>query len=62
MVMSTSTLRHHDNLKCDVCGRFVSYQDLLEGKAYHNMVTPDSIWTTETHETLCKEHKNELRL
>lgn len=54
--MFMTTLRLHDNLKCEVCGRFVSYKDILEGKADHKMITPDSVWTTETYETLCRDH------
>ncbi len=43
--------------RCNVCGRFVSYQDILDGKASHVLVTPESLKTRETFETLCKEHK-----
>ena len=40
-------------LKCDVCGRFISYQDLEDGKAKHVMITPDSDVSYESFETLC---------
>jgi hypothetical protein len=44
------------NPKCDECGRFVSYEDLINGRAVNKMVTPDSELTTETFETLCPKH------
>jgi hypothetical protein len=34
----------------------VSYQDILDGKATHILVTPESLVTHETFETLCKQH------
>ena len=37
--------------KCDICGRFVSYADLDNEKAKHNLVTPDSAYTFEKWET-----------
>ncbi len=49
-------LTTNDKFKCDECGEFVPYQDILEGRACHVMVTPDSHWTDETYKTLCGEH------
>ena len=46
-------------IKCDYCGRFVSYKDLDEGKAYRIMVTPDSHFTKEDYETVCKKCNKE---
>lgn len=43
-------------LKCDVCGRFIAYNDLHNGKAIHRMITPDSDISFEEFETLCPEH------
>ena len=42
--------------KCDVCGRFISYADLDNGLAIHQMILPDSDFSVETWETLCKKH------
>ncbi len=52
--------RLHDNLKCDECGKFISYQDLLEGLAYHSIIMPNSAQSHETYETLCREHRVQL--
>lgn len=46
--------------KCDVCGRFIGYQDLDNGKAVHQMILPDSDYSSETYETLCPVHNNPL--
>ncbi len=43
--------------RCDVCGRFISYQDFDDGLAIRYMKTPDSHYTAETYVTLCREHK-----
>lgn len=40
-------------LKCEVCGHFVSFKDIEEGRASHFMVTPDSDRSREEWETLC---------
>lgn len=42
--------------KCDVCGKFIPYGDLDNRKAVHKMILPDSDYSIETWETLCKEH------
>lgn len=44
-------------LKCDICGRFVSYADLESGAATRKMVTPDSYLSSESYETLCSNCK-----
>ena len=41
------------NPKCQVCGRFISFDDIESGKARHIMVTPDSHVSYEEWETLC---------
>jgi uncharacterized protein YlaI len=38
-------------IKCDVCGRFVSIDDLEKGLATRRLVTPDSHFTCEEYET-----------
>ena len=43
--------------RCDVCGKFIPYNDFHNGNAVTYMQTPDSELTTETYVTLCKEHK-----
>ena len=42
-------------IKCDFCGRFISIKDLDDEKAYIEMVSPDSHFTKEKYETICKE-------
>lgn len=42
--------------KCDICGKFIAYEDFHNGKAKSVMITPDSELTKETFETLCPEH------
>lgn len=39
--------------RCDVCGKFISFDDLAMGKARRELVTPDTAFTAETYETLC---------
>jgi len=41
--------------RCDVCGKFISMDDFDHG-AVRELVYPDSEFTRETFETLCKEH------
>ena len=43
-------------IKCDVCGRFISYSDLDSEVAIHWMTMPDSDLSSETWMTLCAEH------
>ena len=40
-------------LRCDICGRFVSYGALEDGRAIHRMVFPESEYSFETFETIC---------
>jgi len=42
-------------MKCDVCGKFISYKDIESGVADRRLLTPDSEFTAETYETLCKK-------
>ncbi len=44
-----------ERIKCSWCGRFISYDALYSGKAYHTMSTPDSDYTFEEWESCCKE-------
>jgi CRISPR/Cas system-associated protein Cas10 (large subunit of type III CRISPR-Cas system) len=44
--------------RCDVCGKFISFADFESGKALRIMVTPDSDYTAETFETLCRDHND----
>ena len=43
--------------RCDICGRFIPYHDFDSGLAVRYMKTPDSHFTAETWETLCRDHK-----
>jgi len=38
--------------RCDICGKFISYEEFSTGKATSQMVLPDSPFTRETHETV----------
>jgi len=49
-------LTSNQNLRCDVCGRFIKLEDIVEGRASFTLVTPDSLKTQETYEGLCREH------
>jgi len=49
--------KRQSTLKCGICGRFVSYDDLHSGKATHTMITPDSELTFEEWETICAKCK-----
>ena len=44
--------------KCDICGKFISYDELMSDKAVHKMVYPDSDLTIETWETYHVECNN----
>ena len=48
-------------MKCDYCGKFVSYKDIEDGKVVSQMVTPDSYFTKEEYETICKSCVNQRR-
>lgn len=55
VVVSTGRKMNCDAIKCDVCGKFIAYADLDEGKAIHHMSAPDSHFGSEQWETLCKK-------
>ncbi|MHA1470342.1 MAG: hypothetical protein ACTSSP_07245 [Candidatus Asgardarchaeia archaeon] len=42
-----------ERIRCEFCGRFISYKDLDEGKAIHRLVTPDSHLTRVEFESFC---------
>ena len=43
--------------KCDECGKFIPLADLTSGVATHKQVRPDSDYSTETDESLCRKCK-----
>ena len=45
--------------KCDECGKFIAYEDFVDGKATRELVTPESLYSHETYLTLCKEHAHD---
>jgi hypothetical protein len=47
--------------RCDVCGRFIAIADFDNGAVYR-LVSPDSEFTRETWETLCRKHAEEAGL
>ena len=46
----------NSKIRCDVCGKFISYNSIANGEATVKLLTPDSYYSTETHEYLCKDH------
>lgn len=40
--------------KCDCCGRFIPFTDFETGEALRQFITPDSEWTHERYENVCK--------
>ena len=44
----------NNTIKCDCCGKFISYQDLEDGKAKAEH-TPDSHFTVEGVDFVCKK-------
>lgn len=42
--------------RCDICGRFISFSDIENGLAVRELDTPDTHFTPEAYETLCREH------
>lgn len=44
------------NVSCDVCGQFISFEDLLEGKAVRKLSEPDSLCSKEKYTTYCSSH------
>jgi len=43
-------------LQCDICGHFISFDDLESGRATRKMVSCDSEYSCEDYETLCPKH------
>ena len=44
-----------NRIRCDICGCFISYKDIDEGKAILQMITLDSHFSKEEYETICKK-------
>jgi len=42
--------------RCNVCGKFISMEDFEKGHTSRVLLTPDSYYTREEYETLCKDH------
>ncbi len=42
--------------RCDVCGRFIPYEDIQSGAARRQLEQPDSDFGPERYETLCRDH------
>ena len=51
----TDIVERHDWNRCDVCGRFIALEDFERGAIRH-LIYPDSEFTRETWETLCRHH------
>lgn len=48
--------------RCDECGRLIGYDDLMNETATRRLLTPDSEFTQEEWETLCKRHAKKKAL
>lgn len=48
-------LNKKDRICCDYCGQFISYDDLMNDKAIHQLETPLSEFTEETYESVCSK-------
>jgi hypothetical protein len=44
--------------RCDICGRFIGMADFNSGKATRRMTTPNSDYSIEDYETLCRRHNS----
>ncbi len=42
-------------IKCDICGCFISYKDIDDGKAISQIITLDSHFSYEKYEDICKK-------
>ena len=42
-------------IKCDTCGKFISYKDLEAGKACHELLWPDNHFAGETYSSECRK-------
>lgn len=47
------SITRSNQIQCDGCGQFISIQDLMDEKASHHLLWPDSEFTTETFESFC---------
>ena len=47
----TSSIRYTSTMRCDICGRYVSIEDLEAGLAKRYLLYPDAEGTKETYET-----------
>ena len=42
--------------KCVECGQFVPFDDFITGAAINTLITPDSEFSAERFEVLCRKH------
>ena len=40
---------------CNYCGKFIAWKDINSGNAKYEMIIPDSYYTQEEWETVCKK-------
>lgn len=43
-------------IKCDICGKFISYSELQKGGGASSCFIPDTEFTKEEHIFRCKSH------
>jgi len=53
--------RDRFNFRCDICGRFIAFADILDKKAVHQMTMPDCHFGPETWETYHVSCENRKR-
>lgn len=51
-------LTRTNEIACDDCGKFISYQDLANGKATHRMTIQNAYGTEETWKSQCPHCKS----
>lgn len=44
-------LTKNGNIACDYCGKFIAIDELIDQKATHSLLTPDSELTKEEYES-----------
>lgn len=49
------TYHVNSGINCQGCGQFIKYDDIATGKARHCMKSPDSHFSSESYESLCRK-------
>ena len=46
------------NIRCNYCGKFISYQDIINEKAIHQIEPPLTEFSDERYESVCNKCLN----